>query len=77
MDLLARLMDAEPGITAEELQAALARINGRVVKGSERDDRIAELEVEVANLKRLMRRAIPTIDSRETDYAEEFKAACR
>lgn len=27
-------------------------------------------------LKTLMRRAIPTIDSRLTDYAEEFKAAC-
>lgn len=41
------------------------------------DPVIDKLTAENAKLKRLMRRAIPTIDSRETDYADEFKAACR
>ena len=31
---------------------------------------------EVERLRELMRRALPTVDSRQTDYAEEYRSAC-
>lgn len=40
-------------------------------------DKYRELERENAKLKALMRRAIPTVESRLTDYEDEFKAACK
>jgi len=42
----------------------------------ERGDMLCECQAEVERLKALMRRALPTIESRITDYADEYKVAC-
>lgn len=34
------------------------------------------LKQDLAECRHLMRKALPTIDSRETDYADDFRAAC-